>query len=216
MIEPVTSVRDGPESPYAARAVLDEGALAAIRESNRSFLTLAAGAQSESLGIDSVTAARIRALDDAGLAAVADCPYTLFNLRFEDADFWRGFGFEAAQPWQSVATERVSFVRMAVFLAWHLARSNELAASLVLGMTPAVQRAWRAIPLSALERAAPGVLVHLQARWGSHPTFWGKLLDTAAPAARERADAVRLLGLQLLAADGAWPPGGAAVASRFG
>ena len=216
MVEPSTSVRDGPESPYAARAVLDETALASIRETNLAFLVLLAGAGSESLGVNPAAVARIRELDAAGLAAVADCPYTLFNLRFEDADFWRGFALESAQPRQSAATERVSFVRMAVFLAWHLARSNELAASLVLGMTPDVQRAWREIPLSALERAAPGVLAHLQARWGRHPTFWIKLLSTAAPAARERAEAVRLLGLQLLAADGAWPPGGAAVASRFG
>jgi hypothetical protein len=216
VIESVTSVRDGPESPYTSRAVLDETALASIRETNLAFLALLAGAGSEALGIDPVAAARIRTLDAAALATIADCPYTLFNLRFEDADFWRGFGLETAQPWQSAATERVSFVRMAVFLAWHLARSNELAASLVLGMTPDVQRAWRSIPLSVLERAAPGVLPHLQARWGRHPTFWIKLLSTAAPATRERADAVRLLGLQLLAADGAWPAGGAAVASRFG
>ena len=216
MIEPVTSVRDGPESPYATRAVLDEAALASIRETNRAFLALLAGAGGESFGVNSVTAARIRELDDAALAAVADCPYTLFNLRFEDAEFWRHCGLDAAPPWHNATAERVSFVRMAVFLAWHLARSNELASSLVLGMTPDVQSAWRAIPLSVLERAAPGVLPHLQARWGRHPTFWLKLLNAATPAARERGEAVRLLGLQLLAADGAWPPGGAAVAPRFG
>jgi len=89
-----------------------------------------------------------------------------------------------------------------VFLAWHLAQSSELTAAVVLGMTAAVQQAWRGLPLSALDRAATAALPHLAARWGGHPRFWPKLLEAAAPVDRARADSVRLLGLQLLAAEG--------------
>ena len=97
----------------------------------------------------------------------------------------------------------MAFARPAVFFAWHLAHSNELAAALVLGMSPATQRAFRAIPLSVLERATHLVLPHLSARFGGHPSFWRRLLDSASSPSPAAGESVRLLGLQLLAAAGA-------------
>jgi hypothetical protein len=152
----------------------------------------------------SLTAARM---------VVAQCPYTLFDLRFKDAAFWRASIRGSAADMPGSIAAGAAFARMGVILAWHLAQSNDLAAALVLGMTEDVKRIWRGIPLSALDRLALATLPHLAARWGRNAAFWPQLVDTA-PRAHGRAEAVRLLGLQLLAADGlAPPPGGAPPAS---
>jgi hypothetical protein len=208
VVDNFSSVRDGSEAAYTAQAVLDRGTLEAICEANESFLVLVGASAAEpggpaALGLPAHVAARVRALGAAERARAADCPYTLFNLRFEDPQFWRSLVTErvpAADP-----PARLACARTAVFLAWHLAHSNELAAALVLGMSPEVQQAWRAIPLSVLDLASHVVLPHLNARWGSHPTFWARLLAGAGAPGSGAAESIRLLGLQLLAADGAWP-----------
>jgi hypothetical protein len=204
-------VRDAGEVGYAARAVLDGNSLDSILEANLQFLQLIVARRASdgggAFGLPPALALRIRGLGAAALHAAAECPYTLFNLRFEDAAFWRTI---ARTPGSGAATLRlvaddVAVARTAVFLAWHLAQSNDLAASLVLGMGEDAQRAWRGVALSGLDLAATTALPHLTARWGGHPTFWPRLLDSTGPNDRARADAVRLLGLQLLAADGSWP-----------
>ena len=213
MAEPTTSVKDGPERAYAAHVVIDSLSLSSIREANLSFLGLlaecdGAGARLEALGIDAFVAARVRSLEPGDRHSVADCPYALFDVHFGDTRVWREFVLGRDVAAARGTHEHAQFARTAVFLGWHLAQSNDLAASLVLGMTPEVQRLWRGMPVSILEHAAHAAAPRLTARWGRHPTFWPKLLDSASPTARGRAEAIRLLGLQLIAADGAWPPSG--------
>jgi hypothetical protein len=205
--DPHITVRDASETPYLARAVLDDATLDSIREANLQFLNLvaarSAAGRAESLGVPFAVGARVRELAPSAREDVAGCPYTLFNMRFEDAAYWRGPGAAvAAAP--TVAD--LAAARTGAFLAWHLAQSNDLGASLALGMGPAAKRAWRGIPVSAIDSLAAAALPFLRARWGAHPTFWPVLVASTGPAARPRAEAVRLLGLQLLAADGHWPP----------
>ena len=215
MAELTTSVQDGPERAYAAFAVVDSLSLASVHEANVSVLAVlgdssGSGARQDALGIDALVASRVRALEPAARHAIAACPYALFDIQLGDARVWREFVLGRDGAAEPDAHVHAAFARTAVFLAWHLAQSNDLAASLVLGMTADVQRLWRGMPVSMLEQAAKAAAPRLVARWGRHPTFWPKLLDSAAPGARDRAEAVRLLGLQLIAADGAWPPVGGA------
>jgi hypothetical protein len=208
MIETSNGIHDAADGTrYLARAVLDQSSLDSICEANSGFLSLVAAHHvaspgSGAFGLGPATVAAIAALDFVGRRAAACCPYTLFNLRFEDAVFWRGIALDAARAGSRSLSDEATFARTGVFLAWHLAQSSELTAAVVLGMTAAVQQAWRGLPLSALDRAATAALPHLAARWGGHPRFWPKLLEAAAPVDRARADSVRLLGLQLLAAEG--------------
>ncbi len=216
----------GVQDAYAPRAAVEAGVLDAVCQANAAFLQLVArraGADAAgALGLASAVADRIARLDARARRVAAHCPYTLFNLRFEDAAFWRGVAREAAEE---RAAEREAeragtappaepplaraddgtFALKASVLAWHLARSQDLAAALVLGMTPGVQDAWRGMPLSALDRAAASALPHLRVRWGTHGRFWSQLLDAAERPGAERAERVRLLGLQLLATDGVRP-----------
>ncbi|HXQ31973.1 MAG TPA: hypothetical protein VN790_08435 [Steroidobacteraceae bacterium] len=189
-----------------ARAVLDRSSLASIGEANALFLGLiadrhAARPDSGAFGLTADTAARIGALNAPARVAVAQCPYTLFDVRFKDALFWRHLTGEAGRHLLDCAVKDACFARTAVFLAWYLAQSKDLAAALVLGMTPEVTCAWRGIPLSAIDHMALAALPHVEARWGRHTTFWPQLIDTGMPTTRDRAESIRLLGLQLLAAD---------------
>ena len=208
MIETIGEIHDAPDgSGYLAHAVLDANALDSIREANAGFLALVAERRADRpgagvFGLTAAAAADIASLDAVGRRAAAGCPYTLFNLRFEDGAFWTAVAREPGGAGSGSLSDEATFARTAVFLAWHLARSSGLTAALVLGMTAEVHRAWRSLPLSALDRAASAALPHLAARWGDHPLFWPKLLDAAVPPDRGRADAVRMLGLQLLAAEG--------------
>lgn len=203
-----------PDIAYVARAVLEEGTLDSVRYANDEFLGLVDRCHARSgaapvlgLGID--IAARIAALAPAAREVASRCPYSLFNLRFEDAGFWRAIvrdAGRAASPAAPAAPEpEAAFTRTAVFLAWHLAQSSEFAAAIVLGMTPEVQATWRALPLPNVERAARLAAPHLRARWGAHARFWPKLLDAAEHPSAQQAERMRLLGLQLLAADGIRP-----------
>ena len=195
-----------PEGAYAARAVLDAGTLDTIREANAAYLSLVAGRHARApgapaFGLSATTVARVAALDAPARDRAARCRYTLFNIRFEDARFWRSVVRDGSRALPG-ASDDAPFVRTALFFAWHLVQRGDLAAALALGMTPAAELAWLTLPLSTLERAAAAALPQLVARWGGHPRFWPRLLDAAARDLDERAAQVRLLGMQLLASDG--------------
>lgn len=207
MVDSFGRIHDTADSGYLAHAVLDARALDSIRETNAGFLALvaerhAARPGSAVFGLTATAAGGVAALDAAGRRAAASCPYTLFNLRFEDTAFWTGVALEARLAGSGSLANEATFARTAVFLAWHLAQHSELTARVVLGMTPTVHQAWRRLPLSAIDRAATVSLPHLAARWGDHPLFWPKLVESPEAAPRARGASVRLLGLQLLAADG--------------
>jgi hypothetical protein len=139
-------------------------------------------------------------LSPPGRALAAECPYSLFDLRFADAGLWRSI-LADSRPAAGSPGAPGQFCRAAVFLSWHLVRSSELAAPLTLGMVPAVVEMWRAIPLAMIDHLAAVVAPFLAPRWVGHPTFWTLLVDAAAAGNHEELARVRLLGLQLLAAD---------------
>lgn len=210
MIESGDQVQDSFSGEgYGVRAVLDPAILDAIREANGAFLSLLAAraqvAAGEAVyGLEAGCAARTMALGDAARRLAASCPYTLFDLRFDDAPFWQGVVRASGSAGSACASDEATFARTAIFLAWHLVRSSSLQASLALGMGRPAQDAWRVLPLSALDSAATLSLPHLTARWGERVGYWSKLLvGTSEPDAR--LDAARRLGLQLLAADGMHP-----------
>ena len=208
-------VQDGAAGAYVASAVLDASTLDTIRESNHGFLTLvirrhSADPTPDVFGLSAANAAAVAALDETGRRTLAGCPYTLFNLRLDDAAFWRRLAADYRDPGRDSVADEAAFVRTALFLAWHLARNNAFAAAIALGMTPPVRRVWLRLPLPALAAASGAALPQLAARWGAQPRFWQRLLQVVAPAGRAlgRSDP-RLLGLQLLAAEGLGlaPPG---------
>jgi hypothetical protein len=173
--------------------------LTSMRGLNSRFLGLAGN------GLLSPELARhVANLSAAQRVAAANCPYALFDLRFEDDVYWRG-RLQAAGAWRiaddlKIDQEIVDFVRLALFYTWHVASSAGLAAHLLLGMHGNTAEAFRSISVDALPALALAEAVNLTARWSACSSYWTALISAAArpdPAALRR---VQLSGLQLAAA----------------
>ena len=201
---PTDGVRDqGAPLVPGNRRVLDSQIVRTLHDLNRAFLAVILRAE----GPD--PAGRTGAFGAAGLLAslppqaltvAAESPFPLFDLRFDDAAFWRRVvgGGHGAVP---AAAPLAAFCRLAVFLTWHLVRARDQAAPLALGVAPAVVDVWRGLPLTALDGVAESVAPFVGARWPGHTGFWLALTEAAATGNVQQLTAVRLLGLQLLAAD---------------
>ncbi len=172
--------------------------LQSLRDLNHRFLDLACG------GLPMGLAGRVTPLSEAQRAAAANCPYALFDLRFEDTAYWRG-RLENAGHWR-VADElpldsgAAHFAQLALFYAWHVASSTALAAQLLLGMRSDTAHAFRRITVNSLPGLAATEAANLTARWSHCGAYWSALVSAASradPAALRR---VQLYGLQLAAA----------------
>ena len=189
-------VRDQMASAEGPRRVVDAPTLRGVHDLNRQFLAgVLPGLQQRFAGT-----AAVAALAPAGRSLAAECPYSLYDFRFADAELWRGIAADV-RPVIAPHGPMAGFCRAAAFLTWHLVRSSDLAAALTLGMVPAVVELWRAIPLSLLDQVAAAAAPFLAPRWSEHPTFWPLLADAAGSGNLQQLAGVRLLGLQLLAAD---------------
>jgi hypothetical protein len=99
-----------------------------------------------------------------------------------------------------VDDDTVTFVRLALFYAWHVASTAGVAAQLLLGMSGNTVTAFRRITVSQLPALVVTESAHLSARWGDCAPYWSALTAAASradPAALRR---VQLYGLQLAAA----------------
>ncbi len=183
--------------------------LASLRDLNHRFLDLAAAGSNPWAGtcgakLSPGLAAQVAPLCAAQRAAAAACPYALFDLRFQDDGHW-GRRLCNAGEWR-VADESLvdddtsSFVRLALFYAWHVASGAGLKAQLLLGMNGTTVMAFRGITVDHLPALVVTEAAHLSARWGECTAFWSALTAAASrtePAALRR---VQLHGLQLAAA----------------
>jgi hypothetical protein len=147
---------------------------------------------------------QVAPLSQVQRAAAADCPYALFDLRFDDHEYWSG-RFATIGAWRIADEARscedtVDFVRLALFYTWHLASSAALTAHLLLGMRAETVESFRRVGVDALSALASSETLNLTARWSGCGAYWTALINAAArpdPAALRR---VQLRGFQLAAA----------------
>jgi hypothetical protein len=199
-----TSIGDWAQEPS-----LTAEHLSSLRGLNHRFLDLA-GAKAEAWAaagrgrLPPNVGTRLAPLSRQQRAAAADCPYALFDLRFEDDAHWRG-RLQAGCP-QRIADEpgvdedTCDFVRLALFYCWHVASSSRLAAHVLLGMRGETSGAFRCIPVDALPGLAATEAVYLTARWSSCDAYWTALIGAAARADAAALRRVQLSGLQIAAA----------------
>jgi len=193
---------------WAQESHLSAETLGSLRDLNHRFLDLAAAgscdwARPRGAKLSPGLAGQVALLSAAQRAAAAACPYALFDLRFQDDGHW-GRRLRHAGEWrvadESVVDDTASFVRLALFYAWHVASGAGLKAQLLLGMNDATATAFRGITVNHLPALVVTEAVHLSARWGDCTVFWNALTAAASrtePAALRR---VQLHGLQLAAA----------------
>ncbi|HEY0745974.1 MAG TPA: hypothetical protein VGD63_04690 [Steroidobacteraceae bacterium] len=173
--------------------------LNSMRGLNRRFLDLSGkGVARSGLGT------QVALLSPSQRAAAADCPYALFDLRFQDDAHWRA-RLQMASAWVIADAPRadeelVEFVRLALFYTWHLASSAGLAAHLLLGMHGNTAQAFRRVPVDALPGLAATEVVNLSPRWSHCNAYWAALIGAAARPDAAALRRVQLSGLQLAAA----------------
>jgi hypothetical protein len=147
---------------------------------------------------------QVAPLSAAQKSALANCPYALFDLRFHDGDHWQ-MRLRAAAPARvadqaPADVKTIEFVRLALFFAWHVATTRQLAARLLLGMHESTLAAFRATTVDCLPALAASEARHLAARWNECAAYWCALTGAASepnPAILRR---IQLYGLQLAAA----------------
>ena len=194
---------------WAQESHLSAEMLGSLRDLNHRFLDLTAarmalwadpGGTAASLHL----ARQVAPLSVAQRAAAAACPYALFDMRFQDDGYWRS-RLQSAGAWRvaeesTADDDTVTFVRLALFYAWHVATTAGVAAQVLLGMNGNTATAFRRITVNQLPALVVTESAHLSARWSDCAAYWSALTAAASradPAALRR---VQLYGLQLAAA----------------
>jgi len=186
----------------AANPLPGRGLEEAVSAANAAYLRQLVKAAAESTPVAAEFSLSVRRrfadLDDSACQRLSVMPFTLFSLRFADTRYWRS-AMEGAQRREVRDGHGTSLARTAVFLAWHLVRSEPTLAGVTLGMNADVATLFLALPLSDVDRLAVQTEAALLPRWPTREAFWTPLLaGTGSLPALEHA---RFYGLQLLAAE---------------
>jgi len=196
-------------SSWAGEALLRAETLESLRDLNHRFLDLtgtrpAGWSASGNGALVPDLVGRVAQLSQGQRAAAANCPYALFDLRFQDGVYWR-LRLRDADRWR-VADGPVpdpdtgNFVRLALFYAWHVAASATLAPQLLLGMNNETVAGFRRVSLSSLPGLVATEALNLTARWSNCDAYWSALTAAASRADGAELRRVQLYGLQLAAA----------------
>jgi hypothetical protein len=162
-----------------------------VREFNKHFLeelTHIARTEGESSPLSIIRLCRERwlSLDDTARQSAARIPLLLIDMHFRNRDWWRGIRSTALRPRKdSLATEgihrkvAIDLTYHALVLAWHSARQDQRATSILLAMSPEVAAAIAQLGLRDIRRIAEQHHCHLRPRWEHMPLFWHHLLNAA-------------------------------------
>ncbi len=180
-----------------------------IAELNGRFLELLAhSAAAEGVGIGTPIVVDLlpewRQLSRAGLHRLAACPYLLLDAGFALPAHWREVLAGAVQDAADNGRGRehaisTDLVRRALVLAWHLARSNPLAARITLGMNAECTLLIAARSIHQLEALAELRPSWVRPRWENRLDVWRQLLQAATHDQPQRLRQLQLRGLQLMA-----------------
>jgi hypothetical protein len=196
-------------------SILNPAILEQLYEINRIYLDMLAlgtrawiGTQQNLILPDPVTAS-LMDLDAAHRAAAAKCPFSLFNAQFQNGSFWMslvssGVVRESAQLFVDPENARAgsnSFAELALFYTWHLVRSHPHAARLLLGLKQQTLTAFRQLSLARLKYLSTERPDLITPRWPERTRFWKAMLSAAQQGAEQRIAELRLVGVQMIAAE---------------
>ena len=150
-----------------------------------------------------------RTLDMEARWRAAECPYLLVDAGFSDPVRWRGMQGQyvseatTATPYTTLFTvPRATAVARQVFMyAWHLARSRNTAAQLLLGMPSHCTYLISACTLPQIHELAERHPEWIRPRWPNRIRVWRELLLAAASGDVIALENARMHGIQLLAAE---------------
>jgi hypothetical protein len=146
-----------------------------------------------------------RALDSVALRRLSACPYLLVDGAFAQAGRWERVAAPqvmdapAACGGYFTGAAGVALIRRTLLLAWHLARSNRLMASVVLGMSAQSAERIALTRLQDLEMLAELGPAWIAPRWAQQMVVWRQLMQAARVEEPLALRQVQLRGVQLLA-----------------
>jgi hypothetical protein len=185
--------------------------LDSVRELNHRFLDLVGvgangWATSRRVGLSAELSDQLAPLTAAQKNAVANCPYVLFDLRFDDELYW-SVRLAPGREWQvadapPVDENTLHFTSLALFFAWHVASTAALSASWLFGMSEATASCFRNVTVDRLPALAGSAAESLTARWCERPRYWAALTAAAVASNPRALRRVQLSGLRLAAAAG--------------
>jgi len=157
------------------------------------------------------------ALDAESRRRASACPYLLVDSGFVRAQRWAWVRGHHVRDEERIIQDKfftsgkaISVGRLVLTYAWHLARSQNTAARLLLGMSGQCAELIGACTINQIHELAETHPEWLQPRWPGHLRVWRELLTTAISGESPALEQVRTRGLQLLAAEvrlgGSLPP----------
>jgi hypothetical protein len=148
------------------------------------------------------------ALDAAAKRRVSTCPYLLVDVGFVHVQRWAWVRGHHVRDEERTSQQRffnsqkaITVGRLVLTYAWHLARSQNSAARLLLGMSGQCAELIGACTLKQITELAEQHPEWLQPRWPGHLRVWRELLTTAISGESVALEQIRTRGLQLLAAE---------------
>jgi hypothetical protein len=201
------------ERPWEAHAWLRAQTLAELAELNEHCLEMMAMQHAACAGGDMPPLIRsagplLRMMDMDARHRAAACPYLLFDAGFADQSRWSWLsgtvirdGDRPEGPPFFTLQQTQSMARWVFTYAWHLARSQNAAARLLLGMTAHCARLIAVCTLPQIHDLARLHPDWLRPRWPARPQFWRELLVSANTGDAAAMEQARLRGLQIMAAD---------------
>lgn len=183
--------------------------LGSLGQLNHRFLDLAGARRAPAaaewgLNAPADVARRIAVLSDERRAALSQCPYALFDIRFCDDAHWQ-ISLQSGPRW-SVADlpapnpQIAEFLQLALFYCWHLAQTQPLSAPLILGMAERTARDLGKVTLDRLPALIGSQRHHLSLRWATYRSFWCALTSAASSPGSANLRRAQLFGLQIAAA----------------
>lgn len=211
--------------PGARAPVLGAALLARIQEMNRDYVELLLAQRSipdpsPDPHIECLPAKVLDALGRLPAAsrhALAATPFALYSLAFDERQFWTTvladtrpagpetesievrYGVLSGAP--GAAPMHFALCELALFLAWHTAASNRVAARVLFALPDALAVKFVDAPLWQLRRIAMNYPGLLTPRWPANPAFWPDLIRFAAAGDARRLETAQLLGNQLIATE---------------
>jgi hypothetical protein len=200
------------ERPWEAHAWLRAETLAALAELNEQCLDMLALQSSATSVNQSPLLVRelgplLRAMDPDARHRAAACPYLLFDAGFADQQRWAWVSgsyvseLQRKEPPYFTIQQTRSVARVVFTYAWHLSRSQNAAARLLLGMSAHCARLVAVCTLRQIHDLAENHPEWLQPRWSTRPAFWRELLTSANAGDSGGMEQARMRGLQLMAAE---------------
>lgn len=141
------------------------------------------------------------ALDAASRRRAARCPFLLLDAGFVRAGGVRDEPRAAAPRAFFTVSRTVAVARLVLAYAWHLARSDAVAARLLLGMSGRCAErvaGWTLRQAIQLAESEPRLL---EPRWPDRHEIWRELLVAASGAESTALERFHIHGVQLLAAE---------------